>query len=108
MAEKIKLVQNDTRPSLIATLTDETSGTAINIAGAVPRLKFRALGATVLTDTLVGTVTDGANGLCLFNWSPLSLAGAPGDYEGEIELTFADGKVQTVYDILKFKLRKEF
>lgn len=108
MTEKIKLVQNDTRPALVATLTDETTGSAINITGAVPRLKFRAVGSTVLTDTLVGAVTDGANGLCLFNWSPLSLVGPPGDYEGEIELTFADGKVQTVYDILKFKLRKEF
>lgn len=108
MTEKIKLVQNDTRPALVTTLTDETNGLAVNITGATVRMKFRAVGATVLTDTLVGTVTDGANGLCLFNWSALSLSGTPGDYEGEIEITFADGKVQTVYDILKFKLRKEF
>ena len=108
MAEKIKLVQGDTRPALVTTLTDELTGLPINITGATVKLKFRAFGATVLSDTLVGTVTDGANGLCLFNWSALSLAGAPGDYEGEIEITFADTKVQTVYDLLKFKLRKEF
>lgn len=108
MAEKIKLVQGDTRPALVTTLTDETTALPINIAGATVMLKFRASGATVLTDTMIATVTDGANGVCVFQWSVLALAGAPGDYEGEIEITFADGKVQTVYDILKFKLRKEF
>ena len=108
MAEKIKLVQSDTRPALVVTLTDETTGLPINIMGGTPRLKFRAFGATVLTDTLIGSVTDGLSGRCVFNWSPISLAGEPGDYEGEIEVTFADARVQTVYDLLKFKLRREF
>jgi hypothetical protein len=39
---------------------------------------------------------------------PTSLDGAPGDYEGEIEITFADSTIQTVYDLLKFKLRQDF
>lgn len=108
MAEKIKLVQGDTRPSLVCALTNEADGLAINIAGATVRLKFRALGATALTDTIVGVVTDGATGACVFHWSAAALAGAAGPYEGEIEITFSDGKVQTVYDVLKFTLRKEF
>jgi len=36
------------------------------------------------------------------------LAGEAGDYEGEIQITFADTTVQTVYDLLKFKLREDF
>jgi hypothetical protein len=36
------------------------------------------------------------------------LQGEAGDYEGEIEITFADGQVQTVYDLLKFKIREDF
>ena len=110
MAEKIRLVQGDTRPNLVTTLTDSTTGAAINITGATVRLKFRAVGATTLRTTLTGTVTDGANGAVVFYWSddPTSLDGDPGDYEGEIEITFADTTVQTVYDLLKFKLRQDF
>jgi hypothetical protein len=110
MAEKIRLVQGDTRPSLVTTLTDSTTGAAINITGATVRLKFRAAGATTLQATIVGTVTDGAAGTVVFDWSdePTSLDGDPGDYEGEIEITFADSTIQTVYDLLKFKLRQDF
>jgi hypothetical protein len=39
---------------------------------------------------------------------PAMLQGAPGDYEGEIEITFVDTTVQTVYDLLKFKVREDF
>jgi hypothetical protein len=110
MAEKIRLVQGDTRPSLVTTLTDSTTGAAINITGATVRLKFRAVGATTLKSTLTGTVTNGAAGTVVFDWSddPTSLDGDPGDYEGEIEVTFADSTIQTVYDLLKFKLRQDF
>jgi hypothetical protein len=110
MADKIKLVQGDTRPALACTITDENTGDPISLTGATCRLKFRAVGATTLTSTLTGTVTDAANGKVEFYWAsdPTSLAGEPGDYEGEIEITFSSGQVQTVYDILKFKLREDF
>jgi hypothetical protein len=110
MAEKIKLVQGDTRPALVCTITDETTGSPIGLAGATVRLKFRAAGATNLTANVIGNVTDPANGVCVFHPStaPAMLAGEPGDYEGEIEITFVDGQVQTVYDLLKFKVREDF
>jgi hypothetical protein len=110
MSEKIRLVQGDTRPSLVTTLTDSTTGAAINITGATVRLKFRAAGSPTVRSTLIGTVTDGAAGTVVFDWSddPTSLDGDPGDYEGEIEITFADTTIQTVYDLLKFKLRQDF
>lgn len=110
MAEKIRLVQGDTRPVLVCTITDDTTGTAINITGATVRLKFRAAGATTLTATVTGTVTDGSNGVVAFypSTAPEMLEGAAGDYEGEIEITFSDSQVQTVYDLLKFKIREDF
>ena len=110
MAEKIKLVQGDTKPSLVTTLTDSTTGGAINVSGATVRLKFRESGAAVVRSTIVGTVTDGVNGVVVFDWGddPEALNGEPGEYEGEIEITFDDGSIQTVYDVLKFKLRQDF
>lgn len=110
MAEKIKLVQGDTKPALVCNITDETTGNAISLEGATVRLKFRELGAAVLTATVTGSVTDGPNGQVVFYpaSAPEMLQGQPGDYEGEIEITFADNTVQTVYDVLKFKVREDF
>lgn len=110
MAEKIKLVQGDTKPALVCNITDEITGNAIVLTGATVLLKFRAAGATTLTATVTGSVTDGANGQVAFYpaSAPEMLAGEAGDYEGEIQITFADSTVQTVYDLLKFKLREDF
>lgn len=110
MAEKIKLVQGDTRPAIVCTITDDTTGAPINITGCTVRLKFRAAGATVLTATITGSVTNGPSGQVVFfpASDPAMLQGAPGDYEGEIEITFVDTTVQTVYDLLKFKVREDF
>jgi hypothetical protein len=108
MAEKIKLVQGDTRPQIKVTITDETTDLAVDITNSTPRLKFRAAGSTTVLTTIVGTVTDGPNGVCIFVWPTGALDVAAGDYEGEIEITYQDSSVQTVYDLLKFKLRQDF
>jgi hypothetical protein len=110
MAEKIKLVQGDTKPALVCNITDEITGNAIALTGATVLLKFRAVGSTTLTSTVTGSITDGANGQVAFYpaSAPEMLAGEAGDYEGEIQITFVDGTIQTVYDLLKFKLREDF
>jgi hypothetical protein len=125
MAEKIKLVRNDQRPQLVLSLTDNNDGEPIDVSDSTTtvRMKFRARGEQTLKDTLTaiklpgvvsadGTIdytnlTPGKGGRCYFMWGSTTLNGEAGDYEGEIEITFADG-VQTVYDILKFKLRQDF
>lgn len=110
MTDKIKLVKDDTRPALVCNITDSTTGAAIVLTGATVRLYFRAVGSTTLQATVLGSVTDGPNGQVTFYpaSAPVMLQGAAGDYEGEIEITFSDSTVQTVYDVLKFKLRDDF
>lgn len=110
MAEKLKLVQGDTRPAIVVTITDDTTGEAINITGATPVMRVRAIGSTTLQATVTGSVTNGAAGQCAFYpaSAPAMLGGEPGDYEGEIEITFSDSTKQTVYDVIKFKLREDF
>jgi hypothetical protein len=125
MADKIKLVQGDTKPNLIVNLTDQTTGLPIGIVGATPRLKLRASGSSTISATLIGTPiagflqedgtvnsnapynVAGAGGRCVFAWTTDSLAVA-GDFDGEVEITFSDGSIQTVYDLLKFKIRDQF
>lgn len=111
MADKIKLVQGDTRPALVCTITDENNNNApITLTGATVVLKFREVGSETLKATIPGSVTNPTGGVVAFYWAsvPTSLDGEAGDYEGEIEITFADGQIQTVYDPLKFKLREDF
>lgn len=109
MAEKILLVQGDTRPAIVCTLLDESTQLPIGLTGATPRLNFRAPGSPTILTTITGSITDGANGVCVFYpaSAPEMLAGF-GNFEGEIEITFADGQIQTVYELLKFKVRQEF
>lgn len=109
MAEKIRLVRGDALNQVRVTLTDDSSGNAIDLVDAVVRLKFRQVGATTLADTITGTVFDPANGIVIFAMTETSLSGPAGDYEAEIEVTFpGSGGVQTVYDILKFYIREQF
>lgn len=110
MNDKIKLVRNDTRPALVCTIKDDTSGNPLVLTGATVLLKFRALGAKTLTATVTGTVTGALIGQVAFYpaSSPEMLKGCSGDYEGEVEITFADGQIQTVYEPLKFKVREDF
>jgi len=109
MAEKIKLVSGDTRPQIKVTLTDEHTGNIIDITGATCLLKFRAAGETTLIDTMTGVVTNGIGGEVIFLFNANTLEVEAGDYEGEIEVTFPNGGGrQTVYELLKFKVREDF
>lgn len=110
MTEKIKLVQGDTRPVIVCKLQDEETETPINLTGATVRLYFRQVGFSELQATVVGVVSDPANGVCAFSpaSAPEMLSGQAGDYEGEIEITFSDNTIQTVYGVLKFKVREDF
>ncbi len=109
-SEKIRLVRNDTRPAIVCAITDDKTGAPIDITGATVLLKFRAAGAEVLTATVVGAVTNGPQGQVVFYpaSAPEMLQGEPGDYQGEIEITFPDGQIQTVYDLLRFGVRQDF
>lgn len=110
MTDKIKLVKDDTRPALVCTITDDVTGVAVDITGCTVVLKFRALGSSTLQATVPGAVTNGPAGQVVFYpaSAPTMLQGDAGDYEGEIEITFPDTTVQTVYDVLKFKVRADF
>lgn len=127
MTSRIKLVRNDTRPQLIVSLTDSVTGDPLDVSGdTVVRLKFREEGLTTLQATLVGTKlagrlkadgtvdtaapynVAGVGGRVAFNWTTEALSGPAGMYEAEVEITFADGSIQTMYDLLKFRVREDF
>lgn len=108
MVTKIKLVRGDTRPQIKLTLTDEFTNVPVDLTDATVRMYFRAAGGTEILDTLLGAIADAATGQVIFTWKPTTLLVEPGDYEGEVEVTYQPGAIETVYDVLKFKVREDF
>lgn len=106
MAEKIKLVQGDTKPQLRLTISD-ASNNVTDITGATVNLHFRAVGSSTSLFSRQANITDGSAGICTIVWQASDLNRDAGDYEGEVEIVFADTTRQTVFDLLKFKLRED-
>ncbi len=109
MADTFKYVQGDTGPQLQLTLTDEDTGTATDLTSATVQLHFRAAGSTTLLFTKTLTISSPATaGIAIVAWSTGDLNQDPGTYHGEIEVTRASGVRETLYDIIKFKIREDF
>ena len=120
-SQTLNLVTGDTLPELTFTLKDsqeaasgsildsEDSSTRapINVTGATVRLRIRELGSTTVKSTLTCTITDGANGKVATNF-PTGTLDTAGTFEGELEITFSNGGIQTVYDLIKLKVRSDF
>jgi hypothetical protein len=90
-------------------LTDENTGLAIDLSASttIVHIKFRAAGGGALLSTIPCAKTDAVNGQVSFNFTGGVLDVEPGMYEGEIEILFGT-EAQTVYDVLKFRVREEF
>ena len=120
-SQTLNLVTGDTLPELTFTLKDsqdaasgkvldtEDSSTwaPINVTGATVRLRIRELGSSTVKSTLTCTVTDGAKGKVATNF-PTGTLDTAGTFEGELEITFSSGGIQTVYDLIKLKVRSDF
>ncbi len=119
----INLVAHDTKPEVNLTLKDSntaasgltldpddsTTWAVIDISDPIIRVKFRSLGSSTVLDTMtcikVAPYTDGA---CYMPWNADTLDVSAGTYEGEIELTYTNGAIWTIFDRLKFKVRADF
>lgn len=122
--ETINLVTGDDLPALEIVLRDSTaaaSGQTLDVGDPstwsflnltnvnAVKLKMRREGIETLVDTITFTkVQPYTNGKVIMDWGSATLDDGVGIYEGEIEITYTDGKVLTVPDLLKFNLRAQF
>jgi len=120
-SQTLNLVTGDTLPELTFTLKDSNTAASgqtldannsatwapINVTGATVRLRLRELGSTSVKSTLVCSITSGSGGIVATDF-PSGTLDTAGTFEGEIEITFSGGGVQTVYDLIKFKVRSDF
>lgn len=110
---KVRLVAGDTGPQLKLTITEDPSGTAVDLTNATGRFILRATGTTtvLLTKSLTinsGSGGDAPDGVCYVVWSAGDLNLSAGDYEGEVEITMPSGLVQTVFEPIEIRLRADF
>lgn len=104
----IKLVKNDNRPIITLTVALD-DGSLVSLVGATEVIHFRKRGTTTVLSTLSCThVTDGSDGKTYFKFTGAALDVDSGMYEGELEITYGDGDKQSVYDVLRFRVRDEF
>ena len=120
-SDTLKLVTGDTLPELTFTLKDSNTAVSgltldednsatwapINVTGATVKLRLRELGSTSVKATLTCAVTDGSAGKVATDF-PAGTLDTAGTFEGELELTFPNGGIQTVNDLIKFKVRSDF
>jgi len=105
----IKLVRNDTSPELNLTLTDGTDNTAVDLTNVASiLLKVRPLNGTVVKINIpVYRIAPFTTGKVFMQW-PTDALDTAGVFTGELEMTYSDGKVQTVFDELKFEVRGDY
>lgn len=107
----IRLVSGDNKPVIVLTLRDELSGMPYDLTpdSTSVAVRFRMAGAvgapaSTIPCTKLGSGTEGK---VQFTFPPGVLDVPAGMYEGEIVITEA-GQVQTVYDLLRFRVRENF
>jgi hypothetical protein len=106
----IRLVKGDERPVIVLTLTDDVTGSPIDLSLGTTSVsvKFREAGTTTLLSTITcNKLGVGTTGQVQFDFLGGVLDVDPGMYEGEVVIDF-DGQVQTVYDTLRFTVRENF
>jgi len=110
MATSFKYVQGDTGPQIKLTLTEDDTGNLTDLTNATVTLHFRAAGEeTVLFSRSLFINPDTAtNGEAILQWGTNDLNQEAGAYEGEIEVVRGSGLRETLYDLLKFKIREDF
>jgi len=120
----IDLVKGDDLPLLNITLRDSNDADTGKVLSLVDPstwkpldlttmtavvMKFRKIGTTSPLITISCTrLVPFVDGVIQMAWGTTSLDGESGDYEGEIEITYNNGKVLTIADKFKFIVRDQF
>lgn len=98
------LVTGDTGSVLELTITDKTTGAAIDLTGATVRVKWRDADGTLVTAT--ATVTSAAGGLAEYQFTTGQIY-AP-EMVFEVEVTDSLGDVTTGVDTITKTVREQF
>jgi hypothetical protein len=122
--DSINLVKGDDLPALEIVLRDSNktlSGQTYDIGDPTTwdtldltnvtavRMKYRKIDSSTLVDTITfSRIQPYTGGKVVMDWGSTTLDDGVGDYEGEIEIEYTNGKFLTVGDKFKFIVREQF
>ena len=109
----IVLKDSNTKLAGAATLdpTDSATWALIDLSASttIVTMKMRKVNTTdIVTSNICTIVPPYTDGHVIMSWGVSGLAGLSGEYEGEIEVAYATGKIVTVQDLLHFSVRDDF
>lgn len=87
------LKQNDTAPSIRATLKDG-SGNAIDLSNTTVRFHMKDLSGTIKIDASAQVITPATSGIVQYAWQSGDTDTA-GSYYAEFEVTYSDNTVES-------------
>lgn len=106
MSTKILLVQGDNLPRVSLTVTDQ-EGQPLDLSGCTgAQVHFRAKGSNE-APVVIPCDVDTPTAKVAFEFADGVLDISPGDYVGEVQLSFG-AKKHTVWEPLQFKVREQF
>lgn len=109
--ELIYLVKDDNGSQVECIISRDNTGLPIDLTGATAVLKFRKVRTSTILFTLTNLTNSQINlykGQAVFEFSAANLDLEPGLYEGEIQVTFPNLNVETIYEVINFKVRDDF
>jgi hypothetical protein len=109
--DMIYLVKDDNGSQLECRITRNDTNAPVDLTGATALLKFRKSRTTTVLFTLTNITiapVDLPAGQALFQFSGANLDLPSGLYEGEVQITFSNSNVETVYEIINFQVRGDF
>jgi hypothetical protein len=107
----IFLVKDDNGSQVECIITRDNTGLPVDLTGATARLKFRKKRTTDVLFTLSNLTEDGIDleqGQAIFEFTDANLDLDAGLYEGEVEVTFPNQNVETVFEVVNFQVRDDF
>lgn len=85
--------QNDTSPSMLATLQD-ASGNAVDLTAASIRFHLRPISSSTVKVDEAATIVTAVDGIVRYDWQA-SDTDTIGSYQAEFEVTYADTTIET-------------
>ena len=85
--------QNDTSPSMLATLQD-ANDTAVDLTSASVRFHLRPISSSAVKIDAPVTIVTADEGIVRYDWDAAD-TDTIGSYQAEFEVTYADGSIET-------------
>lgn len=103
----VELVQGDTAPDMHWTLHELGNPNApIDLTDATVAFQMRKPDDRRYTVNVQCELVDAENGRVRYEWGANDLA-TPGEYQGQFEITFLDGKIQTTKVPITIGVRRQ-